>query len=375
MCAAQADSPTAAGKTPGSLVYRLAITAGVLIVYRLGCHIPLPGLSAPTVSQVFGIGGTAVERISIFALGIGPLVGILILAELLKILVPGFRRWENADPRNATWLRGALIALALLAAAVQAAGLAGALENVTGLVDEPGTYFRAMCTATLVAGTALIIALARVISRDGVGSGIWIIFLAPALAELPQHMSTLFSAYVKGDYPLLGIILSVAFMAIAIAAVVSLLLAGSRSPAVGSACIWPMLITYAALPWILIAVGLIISGGDIDAAAAFVAPPNTIHPLVLAAIVGLAVFLYARSNRLAGTPLPMSAAPIGVVLTAIAIAAAVLPTLGVPIPLGSGQLVIAAVVATSVLSDWGMIRRLEGSEPPESPSEPLSPRA
>ena len=114
MRAAQADSPTAAGKTPGNLVYRLAITAGALIVYRLGCHIPLPGLTAPTVSQIFGIGGIAAERISIFALGIGPLVGILILAELLKILVPSLRRWENADPRNAAWLRGALIALALL---------------------------------------------------------------------------------------------------------------------------------------------------------------------------------------------------------------------------------------------------------------------
>lgn len=354
---------------------RLAITAGVLFVYRLGCHIPVPGLSAPTVAQVFGTGGTAVERISVFALGIAPLVGILIIAELLKTLVPGFRRWENARPHNAAWLRGALIALALLAAAVQAAGVAGALENVTGLVDEPGTFFRAACTATLVAGTALIIVLARVITRDGLGSGLWLIFLAPALAELPVYMGALFALYEKHEYPLLGIIFSWAFMAVAIAAVVSLLLAGRRSAMVGAACIWPMLIAYAALAWVLVAIGLIVSGGDIEAVTASLAAPSMIHHLALVAVVGLAVALYARSNRLAGTPLPMSALLIGAVLAAIALAADVLPTRGVLIPLGSAQLVIAAVVATGILSDWGMIGRAAASEPPGPSSDPFSPRA
>jgi hypothetical protein len=72
-----------------------------------------------------------------------------------------------------------------------------------------------------------------VITRDGLGSGLWLIFLAPALAELPEYMGTLYALYAKGEYPLLGIVFSVAFMAVAIAAVVSLLLA-PRS-AVGSA--------------------------------------------------------------------------------------------------------------------------------------------
>ena len=159
-----------------------------------------------------------------------------------------------------------VIGLALLMAVVQGAGLAVALEGVSGLVHEPGTYFRIACTMTMVAGAALVIALAGVIDRAGLGSGLWLMFLAPTLAELVPNLAAIAAAYDAGEYPFSGIVCAALFTAFTVAAIVGIVLAARGAAAVSAACMWPLLIAYSVLAWLLIGIGLPISGGNIEAA-------------------------------------------------------------------------------------------------------------
>ena len=132
----------------GAFYRRLAVTAAALAAYRLGAQLPVPGLVTQSVAEAFKPVDLAVARLSIFALGIMPLLSALILAEIVKIIAPAARRWEQAS-MYAVICRGTALGVGARRR------LAGALQDVSGLVPEPGTSFRLVCTATLVAGAAL----------------------------------------------------------------------------------------------------------------------------------------------------------------------------------------------------------------------------
>ena len=89
----------------GAFYRRLAVTAAALAVYRLGCAVPVPGLAADVVSQLARSSGFLPTSVSVCALGVVPLITVLILAELLRTLVPGLRRWELASPGNREFAR------------------------------------------------------------------------------------------------------------------------------------------------------------------------------------------------------------------------------------------------------------------------------
>src|ERR1041385_1631096 len=103
----------------GDWPLRLGITALALLIYRFGCHLPVPGLNPQLLPKV-----NTLERCSIFALGVAPLFAALALAELLKILVPSVRRWEQAEVRNHYDFNKMVLVLALLVAVWQARDLA-----------------------------------------------------------------------------------------------------------------------------------------------------------------------------------------------------------------------------------------------------------
>ena len=349
----------------GAFYRRLAVTAAALIVYRLGCAVPVPGLSTDLIGQLLRSSGLPPASVSVCALGVMPLITVLILAELLRTIAPGVRRWEQASPGNREFAGYAIITLALATAAVQATGLAGALEGISGLVIEPGALFRSTTVATMVGGVALLIALAGVIDRAGLGYGVLLLFLVPTLADLPFNLLAIADAYSGGTYPLSSIILAGLFTAFAVAAVVGLVLAArgaaGATKATAAACIWPLLIAYTLLAWVLFGVGMAITGGSIDQAVALMAPGGSVRYVALAAIIILTVGLYVRSNRIAGLPSPVPAAPIAAALAAIALSAELLQSqLQTALPLGSVHVVIAAVVATTILLDQGL---RSGNEP------------
>ena len=280
----------------GDLARRLAVTAVALIVYRLGAHIPLPGLDPHALALLYGSDGTAVERISILALGIYPLVSVLILAELAKLLVPALRRWERADVRNRDNLNRWIVLLAIGAAVVQGTGYAGALENVTQLVMEPGVPFRIACAATIVAGTAFVIWLADLITRHGLGSGVWLLFVVPTLADLSSCVGAIGGLLAEASVSATAVLACLAFVVIAVAAITAIV--GTAQPAEEAAanCLWPVLLSYALLPWLLVITGLAASGGDPTTAATWVEPGGSLRIAMLAGLLGLFVYLYTRRH-------------------------------------------------------------------------------
>ncbi len=339
------------------LAKRLFLTAVALVVFRAGGHIPLPGLDTHALAKLGPMGGDVIGRLSIFALGVTPLVTVLILMELLKVLAPRVRRWEHASARNQDLLSRVVVALALIAAAAQAFGLAAALEDVKGLVDEPDIPFRLVCVATLVTGAAITIWLADQITRNGLGSGVWLLLITPALAELPRqlaYLAYLVTAQAQDTMPGWEVLLGCAFALLTLAAIVGLMRAGGGALLSASTSLWSLLLAETAVPWLLLAAALLVGGGGWDRVMAGFTPGD---PATLAALAGLVVVfahLYVRSLRIAN-PAVTLALPIGVfaaALAAIALADRALAIHFDPrVPL-VGNLIIIAVVTTTMLSRW-----------------------
>ena len=126
----------------GAFYRRLAVTAAALAVFRLGCASSAAGPRARSSAKSPSAGGAAVGRLSLFALGIIPLLNALILAELLKIVAPAVRRWELAAPAQSRSLPATSSSpWRCSSPLLQGAGMPAALEDVSGLVPEPGTAF------------------------------------------------------------------------------------------------------------------------------------------------------------------------------------------------------------------------------------------
>ncbi len=324
----------------------LAVTAALLVAYRLGAQIPLPGVSSKALAH---LGGAATERISILALGITPYVTILILAELIKVLAPRLRRWEHAEARHRDRLSRIVVGLSLLAAAAQASGLAVALEDVNSLVEQPGAPFRLTCVATLVAGTAVVIWLADQITRHGLGSGVWLLLVTPWLADLLPRIGAL--AAWQNDISLVALELLIGFglAALVIGAIVGLVRAAGGTLETAAACLWSVLLADGTWPWLMLAIAALLGGS-----LARFGPSHPIAFLALAGLVALFAYLYVRSQRMAGVAAYLAVTPplFAGALAAVTLADMVLATqLGWFVPL-AGHLILIPVVALSLLARW-----------------------
>ncbi len=181
----------------GDLWRRLWFLAGALIVYRLGAHIPVPGIDPARLAELFqgqqgGIlgvfnlfSGGALSRFTIFALGIMPYISASIIMQLLTVAVPtleALKKEGEAGRRKITqYTRYGTLVLALF----QAVGISVALESQPGLVLDPGMMFRFVTISTLVTGTMFLMWLCEQITELGVGNGISIIIFAGIAAGLP----------------------------------------------------------------------------------------------------------------------------------------------------------------------------------------------
>jgi preprotein translocase subunit SecY len=177
---------------------RIAVTIGAICAYRLGAVIPAPGIDLSLFATSQAAGGSsvaAITRLSIFALGLVPILSAMIFGEVLKLAIPQLRAAVAARERAHTIFNR----IVLVIAAFQAFGVAVAVEQInlsgTPIVPQPGGEFRFGLVATLVAATALVAFLADVITRHGIGSGFWILLLATSIADL---------AFLPGDLNVRG---------------------------------------------------------------------------------------------------------------------------------------------------------------------------
>ncbi|SAI37586.1 preprotein translocase subunit SecY [Bordetella ansorpii] len=201
MAKAQALGKT--GARYGDLKRRLVFLVLALVVYRLGTHIPVPGINPDALADLFrqnqgGIlglfnmfSGGALSRFSIFALGIMPYISASIIMQLMSVVVPSLealKKEGEAGRRKITqYTRYGTVVLAL----VQAVGISIALESQPGLVTDPGLVFRFTTVITLVTGTMFVMWLGEQITERGLGNGISILIFAGIVAGLPTALAGL----------------------------------------------------------------------------------------------------------------------------------------------------------------------------------------
>lgn len=206
----------------GDLWRRLWFLLGALIVYRIGAHVPVPGIDPVQLAELFksqqgGIlgvfnlfSGGALSRFTIFALGIMPYISASIIMQLMAIAVPTLEQLKKegeAGRRKITqYTRYGTVALALF----QGMGIAIALESQPGLVLDPGVMFRLTTVMTLVTGTMFLMWLGEQITERGLGNGISIIIFAGIAAGLPNALGGLFELVRTGAmHPLTSIVICI----------------------------------------------------------------------------------------------------------------------------------------------------------------------
>lgn len=186
----------------GELKSRLWFVLGALVVYRLGAHIPVPGIDPTALKQLFdsqsgGIlgmfnmfSGGALSRFTVFALGIMPYISSSIIMQLVTVVSPkmeALKKEGEAGRRTITkYTRYGTVLLATF----QALGIAIALEGQAGLVLDPGFAFRLTAVVTLVSGTMFLMWLGEQITERGIGNGISIIIFAGIVAGLPRAIGS-----------------------------------------------------------------------------------------------------------------------------------------------------------------------------------------
>ena len=218
-----------AGKTAryGDLKKRLLFLLGALFVFRIGAHIPVPGIDPNVLAELFkgqqgGIlgmfnmfSGGALSRFTIFALGIMPYISASIIMQLMTAVSPQLeqlrKEGETGRRKITQYTRYGTVALALF----QATGISIALESQANLVLEPGLMFRITTVTTLVTGTMFLMWLGEQITERGLGNGISIIIFAGIAAGLPNAIAgTLELVRTGAMHPLTALLISVSVAAI-----------------------------------------------------------------------------------------------------------------------------------------------------------------
>ena len=219
------------GDKYGDLKRRLWFLLLALVVYRVGTHIPVPGINAAVLDDLFksqrdGIlglfnvfSGGALSRFSIFALGIMPYISASIIMQLCTVVVPtleALKKEGEAGRRKITqYTRYATLGLAFF----QALAISAALEAQAGLVVEPGPTFRLLSAITLVTGTMFLMWLGEQITERGLGNGISLIIFAGIAAGLPNAIGLTLEQARTGAYSI-PLVLGIAVLIVAVTAFV-----------------------------------------------------------------------------------------------------------------------------------------------------------
>ena len=202
---------------------RIFFTLGLLIVYRIGTFIPVPGIDGVALRDFMeqasvGIGGMlsmftggALGRMGIFALGIMPYISASIIVQLLASMVPSLEQLKKEGDAGRKKIAQYTRYGTVLLATFQAYGLAVSLE-AGDLVTDPGWFFRASCVITLVGGTMFLMWLGEQITARGVGNGISLIIFVGIIAEVPAALAQFFASGRSGAISpavIVGVILMV----------------------------------------------------------------------------------------------------------------------------------------------------------------------
>lgn len=220
---------------------RVLFTLALLGVYRIGAHIPTPGINGEELSKFLSdkggaimgffdmFSGGALSRVTIFALGIMPYISASIILQLLTVVVPAIARLakegESGRKKITRYTRYGTVVIS----AVQSIGIAVGLESMNGgvFIQSPGWSFRLLTMITLTSGTAFIMWLGEQITERGIGNGISLIIFAGIVASFPHAIISTVRLIRAGELSLFFILFLIAMM-IAIIGVIVYVEQGQR---------------------------------------------------------------------------------------------------------------------------------------------------
>jgi len=208
----------------GDLKRRLTFLLLALVVYRIGAHIPVPGIDPAQLQQLFkgqqgGIlslfnmfSGGALSRFTVFALGIMPYISSSIIMQMMGYVIPALealkKEGEAGRRKTTQYTRYATVALAVF----QSFGIAVALEGTAGLVINPGVGFKLTTVISLTAGTMFLMWLGEQITERGLVNGISILIFGGIAAGLPNAIGGLFELVRTGAMSIISAIIVVALV-------------------------------------------------------------------------------------------------------------------------------------------------------------------
>ncbi len=216
---------------------RILFTIGMLAVYRVGVHVPVPGIDAVALASFFArakgtllglfdmFSGGALERLSVFALGIMPYISASIILQLLTVVIPHLERLskegEAGRKKITQYTRYGTVILSI----IQGFGISVGLESMASpggapVVIHPGWGFRLMTVITLTAGTAFIMWLGEQITERGIGNGISLIIFAGIVARMPTAIGNTFRLMSTGEMGIFGILILLALMIAVVAFII-----------------------------------------------------------------------------------------------------------------------------------------------------------
>ena len=202
---------------------RIFYTFALLIVYRIGVHVPVPGIDSAALAEIFrqisgtivGIfnmfSGGALEGMSVFALGIMPYISASIILQLMTVVVPHLERLSKEGEQGRKKITQYTRYGTVLISIVQGFGISEALIR-GGAVIQPGWSFRLMTVITLTAGTAFIMWLGEQITERGIGNGISLIIFAGIVASMPQAIIQIFALLSSGEINIFFILILLVLM-------------------------------------------------------------------------------------------------------------------------------------------------------------------
>jgi preprotein translocase subunit SecY len=226
---------------------RIFFTFLLLIVYRIGAHVPTPGIDTAALAAYFEqakgsllglfdmFAGGALSNLSVFALGIMPYISASIILQLLTIAIPHLEKLSkegDAGRRKITqYTRYGTVVLSI----IQGFGIAIGLENMAGptgvsIVLEPGWAFRIMTMITLTAGTSFIMWLGEQITEKGIGNGISLIIFAGIVCRAPEAIINTFQLLSAGEMGIFSILILIVMMLAVVGTIVYVESAQRRIP-------------------------------------------------------------------------------------------------------------------------------------------------
>ena len=225
---------------------RVLFTCALLIVYRIGAHIPTPGIDANALSRFFQqqagnllglmdvFTGGALRRLSVFALGIMPYISASIILQLLAVVIPALEKLQKEGEQGRKKITQYTRYGTVFLSAIQGLGIAIGLESMqmggAAVVPVPGWGFRLMTTLTLTGGTIFLMWLGEQISERGIGNGISLLIFAGIIVRMPEAIFASWTLITQGEMNPLVFLALLVLMVFVVAAVIVMTLGQRRIP-------------------------------------------------------------------------------------------------------------------------------------------------